>query len=67
MSGQRPARVRASAASRISRSPDRKTRTSPGPSLRQFVDGVADRLVDVLGRPVAARRPRRRRARPSGR
>ena len=34
----------ASAVSRISRSPGRNTRTSPGPSAHQLVDGVADGL-----------------------
>ncbi len=37
-------RCRASAASRISRSPGRKTRMSPGPSARELLDRVDDRL-----------------------
>jgi hypothetical protein len=37
----------ASAASRISRSPGRKTSTSPGPLAMQLVAGVDDRVVEV--------------------
>ena len=49
--------------SRISRSPGRKTRMSPGPLAPQVLGGVDDRLLEVLlvvGLAIAVgRRPRR--------
>ena len=54
----------ASAVSRISRSPERKTRMSPGPPRPQLLDRVADRL-DLVARDVVRPVRRRRRSRPS--
>ena len=46
----------ASAVSRISRSPERKTRTSPVALAGQLLDGLADALDLVLGSPSRRRR-----------